>query len=176
MSFTFTPLNQAGALVHVYTDGTVLVTHGGCEMGQGATPRSCAPVAGPSLMARAGLHTKIVQIAAAELGVPVEHVYVAETSTDKVANTAPTAASVSSDILTALFYSLLRRGPIQKPLTLPVHINGMAVLIACRQVSERLRPLRDAHPEKSFHEACPLVACVRSTPHPPCTDHRDGVS
>lgn len=72
-------LSQAGALVHIYTDGTVLVTHGGVEMGQ-------------------GLHTKMAQIAAGSLGLPLSAVYIAETATDKVPNASPTAASASSDI------------------------------------------------------------------------------
>lgn len=62
-----------GALVHLYTDGTVLVSHGGTEMGQ-------------------GLHTKVCQVAAQAFEIPVEHVYVNDSSTDKVANTIPTAA------------------------------------------------------------------------------------
>ena len=70
---------QAGALVHVYTDGTCLVSHGGVEMGQ-------------------GLHTKVAQIAAQELGIPLNDVFIAETATDKVANSSPTAASASSDL------------------------------------------------------------------------------
>jgi CO/xanthine dehydrogenase Mo-binding subunit len=56
---------QAGALVQVYTDGTVLVTHGGVEMGQ-------------------GLHTKVAQIAASAFGIPASHVFISDTSTDKV--------------------------------------------------------------------------------------------
>jgi len=79
MSFTATFMNQASALVHVYADGTVLVTHGGTEMGQ-------------------GLHTKMVQIAAQELDVAFDQVHVEETNTSKCANTMPTAASVSADM------------------------------------------------------------------------------
>lgn len=79
ISFTTTFLNQAGALVNVYTDGTVLVNHGGTEMGQ-------------------GLNTKIQQIAAAEFGVSLERVKVNATNTSKVPNTSPTAASSGSDM------------------------------------------------------------------------------
>jgi len=79
IAFTEIFLNQAGALVHLYTDGTALVTHGGVEMGQ-------------------GLHTKCAQIAAHELGIPLSSVFIAEASTDKVPNTVPTAGSMSSDL------------------------------------------------------------------------------
>jgi xanthine dehydrogenase large subunit len=79
ISFTTTFLNQAGALVHVYQDGTILVNHGGTEMGQ-------------------GLHTKIQGIAAAEFGVSVDKVKVSATNTSKVANTVATAASSGSDL------------------------------------------------------------------------------
>ncbi|KAM9177432.1 xanthine dehydrogenase/oxidase-like [Dugong dugon] len=79
ISFTLPFLNQAGALVHVYTDGSVLVTHGGMEMGQ-------------------GLHTKMVQVASKALKIPTSKIYISETSTNTVPNTSPTAASVSSDI------------------------------------------------------------------------------
>ncbi|XP_051780208.1 xanthine dehydrogenase/oxidase isoform X1 [Erpetoichthys calabaricus] len=79
ISFTVTFLNQAGALVHVYTDGSVLLTHGGTEMGQ-------------------GLHTKMIQVASKVLKIPVSKIYVSETSTNTVPNTSPTAASVSSDL------------------------------------------------------------------------------
>mmetsp|Transcript_57580 Transcript_57580/g.134925 ORF Transcript_57580/g.134925 Transcript_57580/m.134925 type:complete len:1389 (-) Transcript_57580:19-4185(-) len=79
ISFTAKFMNQAGALVHVYTDGTVLITHGGTEMGQ-------------------GLHTKICQIAAKAFGIGMEAVYMRETGTDTVPNASPTAASASSDI------------------------------------------------------------------------------
>lgn len=79
ISFTATLFNQAGALVHVYTDGTVLVNHGGTEMGQ-------------------GLHTKIAQVVAQELGLPMEAVRVTATDTSKVPNTSATAASSGSDL------------------------------------------------------------------------------
>ncbi|KAF4519991.1 hypothetical protein B566_EDAN005491 [Ephemera danica] len=71
--------NQAGALIHIYTDGSVLLTHGGVEMGQ-------------------GLHTKIAQVASRALGVPEVDVHITETRTDTVPNTIDTAASVSSDL------------------------------------------------------------------------------
>ncbi|OQO08341.1 Xanthine dehydrogenase [Cryoendolithus antarcticus] len=79
ISFTALFLNQAGALVHIYHDGSVLVAHGGTEMGQ-------------------GLHTKMTMIAAEALGVPQENVYISETATNTVANTSSTAASASSDL------------------------------------------------------------------------------
>jgi xanthine dehydrogenase molybdopterin binding subunit len=79
ISFTTTHLNQAGALVSIYNDGTVLVNHGGTEMGQ-------------------GLHTKIQQIAAAEFGVSIDRIRVNATNTSKVPNTSATAASSGTDI------------------------------------------------------------------------------
>ncbi|HET6966771.1 MAG TPA: xanthine dehydrogenase molybdopterin binding subunit, partial [Ornithinibacter sp.] len=98
ISFNFTAFNQAGALVHVYKDGSVLVTHGGTEMGQ-------------------GLHTKMLQVAATALGVPLATVRLAPTRTDKVPNTSATAASSGADL------------------------NGAAVKDACEQVLARLRPV-----------------------------------
>ena len=79
ISFTVTHLNQAGALVLIYQDGTVQVNHGGTEMGQ-------------------GLHTNVAAIAAQELGVNPEHIRVMPTSTDKVPNTSATAASAGTDL------------------------------------------------------------------------------
>ncbi|XP_018589002.1 xanthine dehydrogenase/oxidase isoform X2 [Scleropages formosus] len=79
ISFTALFLNQAGALVHVYIDGSVLLTHGGTEMGQ-------------------GLHTKMVQVASKVLGIPCSKIHISETSTSTVPNTSPTAASASSDL------------------------------------------------------------------------------
>src|SRR6476469_5830000 len=95
ISFNLTAFNQAGALVHVYKDGSVLINHGGTEMGQ-------------------GLHTKMIQVAATALGVPMATVRLAPTRTDKVPNTSATAASSGADI------------------------NGGAVKNACDQIRERL--------------------------------------
>ncbi len=79
ISFTATWLNQAGALVLIYRDGTVQVNHGGTEMGQ-------------------GLYTKIKGIAMRELGLPADSIRVMRTQTDKVPNTSATAASSGSDL------------------------------------------------------------------------------
>ncbi len=79
ISFTATLFNQAGALVHVYTDGSVQVNHGGTEMGQ-------------------GLHTKVAQIVADELGVPLHRVRVTASDTSKVPNASATAASSGTDL------------------------------------------------------------------------------
>jgi xanthine dehydrogenase large subunit len=95
ISFTTAFFNQAGALVLVYRDGSVQVNHGGTEMGQ-------------------GLHTKMLQIAADTLGLPLEAVRLMPTRTDKVPNTSATAASSGSDL------------------------NGAAVELACLQLRERL--------------------------------------
>jgi len=79
ISFTTTFLNKAGALVHIYRDGSILVNHGGTEMGQ-------------------GLHTKIRRIAAKEFGVGTASVRVSATNTSKVPNTSATAASSGTDL------------------------------------------------------------------------------
>ncbi|XP_070364453.1 aldehyde oxidase 2 isoform X8 [Equus asinus] len=70
---------KAAALVHIYTDGSVLVTHGGNELGQ-------------------GIHTKMLQVASRELKVPMSHMHICETSTATVPNTIATAASIGSDV------------------------------------------------------------------------------
>jgi xanthine dehydrogenase large subunit len=98
ISFNVAHYNQAGALVHVYTDGSVLVNHGGTEMGQ-------------------GLHTKVAQVVAHELGVGIGRVRVSATDTHRVANTSATAASTGSDL------------------------NGKAAQDAARQIRERLAAL-----------------------------------
>jgi xanthine dehydrogenase large subunit len=95
ISFTTGFLNQAGALVLAYRDGSVQVNHGGTEMGQ-------------------GLHTKMLQIAADALGLPLEAVRLMPTRTDKIPNTSATAASSGSDL------------------------NGAAVELACTQLREAL--------------------------------------
>ena len=79
ISFTATLFNQAGALVHVYTDGSCQVNHGGTEMGQ-------------------GLHTKVAQIVADELGIAFEQVAVTASDTGKVPNASATAASAGTDL------------------------------------------------------------------------------
>jgi xanthine dehydrogenase large subunit len=79
ISFNATLFNQAGALLHIYNDGTVLLNHGGTEMGQ-------------------GLYTKVAQVVAGELGIPLNLVRVSAADTSKVPNTSATAASSGSDI------------------------------------------------------------------------------
>lgn len=79
IAFNVTHLNQAGALVHVYVDGSVLVNHGGTEMGQ-------------------GINTKVMQVVAHELGLDMEHVRATATDTSKVSNTSATAASTGADL------------------------------------------------------------------------------
>ena len=98
ISFTATLFNQAGALVHVYVDGSIQVNHGGTEMGQ-------------------GLHTKVAQIVADELGVPLTQVRLTATDTSKIPNTSATAASAGTDL------------------------NGRAAQFAARKVRERLAAL-----------------------------------
>ncbi|HEV2929815.1 MAG TPA: xanthine dehydrogenase molybdopterin binding subunit, partial [Propionibacteriaceae bacterium] len=108
ISFNLTAFNQAGALVHVYKDGSVLINHGGTEMGQ-------------------GLHTKMIQVAATALGVPLSYVRLAPTRTDKVPNTSATAASSGADL------------------------NGGAIKDACEQIRARLNTVAagqlGVHPE-----------------------------
>ena len=95
ISFTKTEANQAGALVHVYTDGSVHMNHGGTEMGQ-------------------GLHLKVAQVVAEEFQIDLDRVRITATTTAKVPNTSPTAASSGADL------------------------NGMAARDAARQIKDRL--------------------------------------
>jgi xanthine dehydrogenase large subunit len=79
ISFTLTHLNQAGALVHVYQDGSIHLNHGGTEMGQ-------------------GLFQKVAQVAATQFGVSMDMIKITATDTAKVPNTSATAASSGSDL------------------------------------------------------------------------------
>jgi xanthine dehydrogenase large subunit len=102
ISFNRPALNQAGALVHVYTDGSVLLNHGGTEMGQ-------------------GLFVKVAQVVAEVFQIDIDHVRLSATSTGKVPNTSPTAASSGSDL------------------------NGMAALDAARQIKARMTDVAAEH-------------------------------
>jgi len=102
ISFTTAFFNQAGALVLIYKDGSVQVNHGGTEMGQ-------------------GLHTKMLQVAADSLGVPLQSLRIMATRTDKIPNTSATAASSGSDL------------------------NGAAVKAACETLKERLSEVAGRH-------------------------------
>ena len=95
ISFTLTHLNQAGALVHVYTDGSVHLNHGGTEMGQ-------------------GLYVKVAQVVAEVFGISLDMVHITATTTAKVPNTSPTAASSGTDL------------------------NGMAALLAAQAIRDRM--------------------------------------
>jgi xanthine dehydrogenase large subunit len=95
ISFTLTHMNQAGALVHVYTDGSVQLNHGGTEMGQ-------------------GLYLKVAQIVAAEFGIGLDRIRITATTTAKVPNTSPTAASSGTDL------------------------NGKAAQVAARTIRQRM--------------------------------------
>uniref|UniRef100_A0A8C2W2I8 aldehyde oxidase n=1 Tax=Chinchilla lanigera TaxID=34839 RepID=A0A8C2W2I8_CHILA len=114
---------QAAALVHIYLDGSVLLTHGGCELGQ-------------------GLHTKMLQVASRELGVPTSYIHLSETSTVTVPNAVFTAGSMGTDI------------------------NGKAVQNACQILMARLQPIIRRNPhgkweewvKKAFEESISLSA------------------
>jgi xanthine dehydrogenase large subunit len=95
ISFTLIHLNQAGALVHLYRDGSISLNHGGTEMGQ-------------------GLYIKVAQVVAEEFGVGIDRVRITATSTAKVPNTSPTAASSGTDL------------------------NAQAALDACRTIKNRI--------------------------------------
>ena len=102
ISFNRAALNQAGALVHVYTDGSVVLNHGGTEMGQ-------------------GLFIKVAQVVAEVFQIDLANIRVSATSTAKVPNTSPTAASSGSDL------------------------NGMAALAACEEIKARLTGVAAEH-------------------------------
>ena len=123
ISFTKALLNQAGALVQIYTDGSVQLNHSGTEMGQ-------------------GLHTKMMAVCAHELGIPMSSVRVMHTSTEKVPNTSPTAASSGSDL------------------------NGQAVRLACVTLVDRLRPLAARMLNVTEEEVVFADGAVRSSGEP----------
>jgi xanthine dehydrogenase large subunit len=102
ISFNRPSLNQAGALVHVYVDGSVVLNHGGTEMGQ-------------------GLFVKVAQVVAETFAIDLDHIRVSATSTAKVPNTSPTAASSGSDL------------------------NGMAALHAAEQIKTRMTEVAAEH-------------------------------
>ncbi len=102
ISFTATHLNQAGALLHIYQDGSVHLNHGGTEMGQ-------------------GLYVKVAQVVAETLQIPLDWIKITATTTGKVPNTAPTAASSGSDL------------------------NGMAAQAAALTLKERLTDFAALH-------------------------------
>ncbi|XP_063822615.1 xanthine dehydrogenase-like isoform X2 [Ostrinia nubilalis] len=109
ISFQSDVLNQGGALLLVYNDGSVLLSIGGIEMGQ-------------------GLFTKMIQVASRALNVDVDKIHISEMSTDKVPNSSPTAASISSDLY------------------------GMAVINACNVLNERLKPYKDVNPTGKWED------------------------
>ncbi|KAL5273476.1 XDH family protein [Megaselia abdita] len=109
VSFCASVAHQGGALVNVYQDGTVLLSHGGIEMGQ-------------------GVHTKMIQVASRVLGLPLDMIHVSETATDKIPNTSPSAASLTSDI------------------------NGPAVMEACKKIVDRIAPYKKQFPEETWKD------------------------
>jgi xanthine dehydrogenase large subunit len=117
ISFNRPALNQAGALVNVYTDGSVSLNHGGTEMGQ-------------------GLFIKVAQVVAEAFQVDIENIRVSATTTAKVPNTSPTAASSGSDL------------------------NGMAAFDAAQQIKGRMRAVAAGHfgvPESEILFAANLI-------------------
>ena len=102
-------LHQSGAFVRIYTDGSVMLSHGGVEMGQ-------------------GLHTKLLQVCSRALGVPIEKIHTHNTSTETVVNTTVTAGSTGSDF------------------------NGAAIIDACKQILNRLEPIKKQDPDGSWED------------------------
>ena len=100
---------QAGALLLVYNDGSVLISIGGIEMGQ-------------------GLFTKMIQVASKVLEIDYQKIHISEMATDKVPNSTPTAASISSDMY------------------------GMAVVNACKVIKDRLEPYRETNPNGKWED------------------------
>ncbi|KAL4225353.1 hypothetical protein ACF0H5_016042 [Mactra antiquata] len=101
--------NQGAALVNIYKDGTVLVTHGGIEMGQ-------------------GINTKMIQVASRGLGIPIDLIYINDSTTEKIPNAIVTGGSMGTDTY------------------------APAVLNACQILSERLEPIRKQNPDLSWKD------------------------
>ena len=122
ISFTNTMMNQGRALVHVYTDGSVSVTTGAIEMGQ-------------------GVNTKMLQVAANVFSISPDKVRIQTTSTNKIANTSPSAASSTADL------------------------NGKAVLMACTAIKERLLTFASEvlNTDKDFLELKDEKLCVNNS-------------
>lgn len=111
--------------MHIYRDGTVLISHAGMEMGQGLHTKVVQVCAALSDLGT--MHSRTVcgpfQIASRTLGIPVSQITINHTATDKVPNTVATAATISSDL------------------------NGMAVQNACEELKQRLEPVMAANPK-----------------------------
>ncbi len=147
ISFTSSFLNQAGALVNIYTDGSVQVNHGGIEMGQ-------------------GLHTKIRQIAAAELGVSYDKIKITPTTTSKVPNTSPTAASTGSDMNGMAVKNAIDKLKARISEALAEHFNSQDPSVKSLPedfVFENDRIYDSKHPQRSidFAEAMQLMRLMR---------------
>jgi xanthine dehydrogenase small subunit len=111
MGFESEFMMKGEALVQIYGDGSVTVSHGGIEMGQ-------------------GIHTKMAMIAAETLGIDLKYVKVLPTATDKTANMPPTAGSTGTDL------------------------HGHAVENACKELVQRLQPIKDEHPDWDWEKIC----------------------
>jgi xanthine dehydrogenase large subunit len=137
ISFTLAKMNQAGALVHAYTDGSVMLNHGGTEMGQ-------------------GLYVKVAQVVASELGLPLEAVRVTATTTAKVPNTSPTAASSGSDLNGKAAQAAARtiRGRIARVVADELGVAPSEVAFADGMV-------RGGGKEMTFAEACKRAHAAR---------------
>ena len=117
ISFTTTFLNQAGALVHIYTDGSAYLNHGGIEMGQGT-------------------FTKIAQLAAKELGLPLKRIKLSATSTDKVPNTSASAASATTDLNGAAVIDAIKK--IKKNINLFVNKKYKLDINDVKYINEKI--------------------------------------
>lgn len=132
IAFTLPFLNQGGALILVYTDGSVLLSHGGTEMGQ-------------------GLHTKMIQVASRALEIPMEKIHISETSTDKVPNTSPTAASSGSDINgMAVLVCLQQKKPTNNSIT--YYSLSLFFKEACEKIKKRLQPYKEKNPKGKWED------------------------